>query len=85
MLPTYCLKDGSVKQLAVHWVLLNLPVPSVYNAAMFTAQNEPAAVWDAVRHPQGLNPEHILQGSLRANDKLQTLGQQKTLTVLLML
>lgn len=72
---TYFLKEGSVKLLAVHRVLFYLPVSSVHNGAMFTAQDQPTAVWDAVCHPQGLNPENIAQKSVRAHLALQTLGQ----------
>lgn len=59
-LPTNFLKDSSVKLLAVHRVLFYLPVPSVHNAAMLAAQDEAAAVWNAVCHSQGLNPEHSI-------------------------
>ena len=53
---THVFKGGPVKLLAIHWVLLNLPVASVHDVAMLAAQDQPTAVWNGMSHPQWLHP-----------------------------
>ena len=67
---TNVFKNGPVELLAINRVLFNLPITSVDNAAVLTAQNEAAAVRDGVRHPQRLNSAaqqvldiHVMQSS----------------------
>lgn len=47
--------------IAVHWVLIDLPVACVHNVAMLAPQNHATAVWDRVRHPDWLTPAQGIQ------------------------
>eukprot|EP00951_Prasinocladus_malaysianus_P020118 scaffold164133_cov29-Prasinocladus_malaysianus.AAC.1 len=64
----YSRRGLPVKDLAVDWVLVDLPVARVDDVAVIAAQYEPAAVRDGVGHPDGLAPcqqHHRLSQSCR--------------------
>lgn len=58
---TYLFKHSSVKLLPIHRVFLNLPVASVNNVAVLTAQDQATAVWNGMCHPHSLNSANAKQ------------------------
>ena len=55
-MPTNLLEQLAVEVLAIERRLVDLPVARVHDVARLAAQDEPAAVRDAVRHPDRLTP-----------------------------
>ncbi len=54
---TDCLEGVAVKVVAIHGVLVDLPVARVHDVAVLAAQDHAAAVRDGVSHPNRLAPD----------------------------